>query len=157
MAADLLFDLDSIDFSNVTVSAERVGEINAQCGPMRQLDYVIWMNEPHTQILGVKQITDKEFWVPYHIPGRPVMPGVMIIEAAAQVCSILYRYKVDEPRFIGFTRCDEAVFRQQVVPGDTLYLLCEEIEVRRRRFISQAQAVVNGQLAFEATITGMVI
>lgn len=157
MAAELLFDLASIDMSAVAVSAEVVGQINAQSGPMRQLDHVIWLDDARTQALGVKQITDKEFWVPYHIPGRPVMPGVMIIEAAAQVCSILYRFKVDEPKFIGFTRCDEAVFRQQVVPGDTLYLLSQEIEVRKRRFISMAQAVVNGQLAFEAKITGMVI
>ena len=57
--------------------------------------------------------------------------------------------------FLGFTHCDETVFRGQVVPGDNLYLLAKQIERNRRRFISKAQGVVNGKLVFETTITGM--
>lgn len=157
MASELLFDLNSIDLSRVAMGPEDVGRINPQCGAMRQLDHVIWFSDDLRQALGVKQITRDEFWVPYHIPGRPMMPGVLMIEAAAQLSSVLYQQRVNEPRFVGFTRCDDTVFRQQVVPGDALYLLTEEVDFRRRRFICKTQAVVNDQLAFESRITGMVI
>ena len=58
---------------------------------------------------------------------------------------------------MGFIRCDDVVFRGQVVPGDTLYLLAKEISCRRRRFTSKAQGLVDGRLVFEGTITGMAI
>lgn len=157
MASERLFDIASIDLGATAIDAEQVGRINPQSGPMRQLDYVIWINDDNTQALGVKKVREDEFWVPYHIPGRPMMPGVLMIEAAAQLSNILYFQKVSEPRFIGFTRCDDAVFRHQVVPGDTLYLLAHELDFRRRRFISRTQAIVNDALAFEAQVTGMVI
>ena len=111
------------------------------------------------QGLGVKHVRDDEFWVAGHIPGRPLMPGVLMIEAAAQLCSLLQRtaHKTRRSSFLGFTRCDDVAFRGQVVPGDTLYLLAKEISYHPRRFVSAAQAITNGQLVFEATITGMVI
>jgi 3-hydroxymyristoyl/3-hydroxydecanoyl-(acyl carrier protein) dehydratase len=57
--------------------------------------------------------------------------------------------------FLGFTRCDETVFRGQVVPGDDLFILARQVERNRRRFVSRAQGVVNGKLVFETLITGM--
>ncbi|MCH6550662.1 MAG: beta-hydroxyacyl-ACP dehydratase, partial [Planctomycetes bacterium] len=48
---------------------------------MRQLDYVIWRTQDASQGLGVKHVGDDEFWVPGHIPGRPLMPGVIMLEA----------------------------------------------------------------------------
>lgn len=153
----LLLDLAPIDFSGIAVSAEEVGRINPQCGDMRQLDHVIWMNDDASETLGVKQVRDDEFWVPGHIPGRPLMPGVLMIEAAAQLSSILYHCKTNEQRFVGFTRCDDVAFRGQVVPGDTLYLLAKELSFRPRRFICATQAIVNDRLVFEGRITGMVL
>ena len=157
MASPPLIDLNSIDLSAVAVDAEEVGRINPQCGYMRQLDHVIWMDEPRTQSVGIKQVTDQEFWVPLHIPGRPLMPGVLMIEAAAQLSSIQHHKKSGKDDFIGFTRCDDTVFRGQVVPGDTLYLLSDEISFKRRRFVTRAQGIVNGKVVFESKITGMVV
>jgi 3-hydroxyacyl-[acyl-carrier-protein] dehydratase len=157
LASNLLFDLDAIDLAAVAVSAEEVGRINPQCGDMRQIDHLIWRSEDASRGLGVRRIRDDEFWIPGHIPGRPLFPGVLMIEAAAQLSSVLYRLKTQETRFIGFTRCDDVVFRGQVKPGDTMYLLAEEIQFRPRRFSCAAQGVVHGQLAFEAKVTGMVV
>ena len=157
MASDLLFDLSSVDLTQVAVSAAEVGRMNPQCGAMRQLDHVIWIDDDGGRMLGVKHVTNAEFWVPLHIPGRPLMPGVLMIEAAAQLCSIFFRHRTKEHRFLGFTRCDETVFRGQVVPGDTLYLLSEEVQFSPRRFVSRSQGVVNGKLVFESRITGMVL
>jgi 3-hydroxyacyl-[acyl-carrier-protein] dehydratase len=157
VASELLFDLSRFDLNHVALSAEEVGRLNPQCGPMRQLDHVVWMNEAVTEIIGVKHVRRDEFWVPHHIPGRPMLPGVLMIEASAQLASVVHRLKNPESGFLGFTRCDDVVFRSHVVPGDTLYLLGHELEMRPRRTICRGQGVVNGQLVFEATITGMVM
>jgi 3-hydroxyacyl-[acyl-carrier-protein] dehydratase len=157
LASEPLLDLSTIDLSQVAVSPEEVGRINPQCGDMRQLDHVIQLDKETGLSLGVKHVTDQEFWVPLHIPGRPLMPGVLMIEAAAQLASIQYHMRTNENRFVGFTRCDETVFRGQVVPGDTLYLISEEVTFKRRRFVTRAQGIVNDKLVFESKITGMVL
>ncbi len=157
MAAQPLFDVSTIDLTKVAVAPEVVGRVIPQSGHMRQLDHVIWLNSDSTSGLGVKAVHDDEFWVAGHIPGRPLMPGVLMIEAAAQLSSILHKYahSISDSEFLGFTRCEKVVFRGQVVPGDTLYLLAKQISFRRRKFVSAAQATVDGKLVFEATITGM--
>jgi 3-hydroxyacyl-[acyl-carrier-protein] dehydratase len=157
VAAAPLFDISQIDLDRVTATTEQVEALNPHRGHMRLLDHVIWMNEDATAGLGVKYIKDDEFWVTGHIPGRPLLPGVLMIEAAAQLCSFLHksgRFALAS-QFLGFTRCDKVAFRGQVVPGDALYLLAKEISQRRQRFVSQAQAMVNGRLVFEGEITGM--
>ncbi len=159
MAAQPLFDLSTIDLTQVAVPPDIVAGINPQSGPMRQLDHLIWMNDDSTCGLGVKTVRDDEFWVAGHIPGRPLLPGVMMIEAAAQMSSVLHTFahSIGETEFLGFTRCDNVVFRGQVVPGDTLYLLARQISFRQRQFVSSTQAMVNNRLVFEATITGMIL
>lgn len=157
MASPPLFDLTSIDFDGVMISAEEVGKINPQCGPMRQLDHVIWHDADGMRALGVKHATSEEFWIPYHIPGRPLMPGVLMIEAVAQLCSIQFRLRTGADRFVGFTRCNNVIFRGQVVPGDVLHLLSREKSFNPRRLISNTQGIVGDNIVFEAEITGMII
>ncbi len=148
-----------MDLSQTVASKERIEEINPHRGHMRLLDQVVWMNEDATCGVGVKRVRDDEFWVQGHVPGRPLLPGVLMIEAAAQLCSFLQGVgpRAEPSEFMGFIRCDDVVFRGQVVPGDTLYLLAKEISSRRRRFTSKTQGIVDGRLVFEGTITGMVI
>lgn len=157
MPSPLLFDISSIDLNSVLVPAEEIGRLNPQCGDMRHLDYIIWANQDNSQTLGVKRVRNDEFWVPGHVPGRPLLPGVIMIEAGAQLCSIQYKRKTGKVGFLGFTRCDNVSFRGQVVPGDTLYLLGKEVEHAARRMISDVQGIVDGKMVFEARITGMVI
>ena len=159
MAAPPLFDISKMDLSKVAATAERIEQVNPHRGPMRMLDRVVWFNEAATIGLGVKEVRDDEFWVDGHVPGRPLLPGVLMIEAAAQLCSFLQglRPHADKTRFIGFIRCDNIVFRGQVVPGETLYLLAEETSCRRHRFTSRTQGIVNDRLVYEGTVTGMVI
>lgn len=152
-----MIDLSTLDLTQVAVTAEEVGRINPQCGAMRQCDHVIWMEDDQSSAVGVKQVTEDEFWVPLHIPGRPLMPGVLMIEACAQLSSVQFRLRSRETRFVGFTRCDGTVFRGQVVPGDTLYLLSREVVYHPRRFVSAVQGVVNGKVVVESKISGMVL
>ncbi len=157
VAQQLLFDLTPIDLADVAASPDEVARLNPQAGHMRQLDHVIWLADDLTAALGIKRVRDDEFWVAGHIPGRPLMPGVLMIEAVAQVSSFLFRKRTSEAGFLGFTRCDDSVFRGQVVPGDTLLLLVKELKFSQRRFTCRGQGLVDGRLVFESTVTGMVI
>jgi len=159
MASPPLFDFAAIDRSQVAVSAEQVGHINPQAGAMRQLDRVIWKTPSSTTGLGIKHVRHDEFWVDGHIPGRPLLPGVLMIEAAAQLSSVLHHlaYGPFGDRFIGFARCNNVVFRGQVVPGDDLLLLADEITHGRRKFVSATQAWVEDRLVFEGEIHGILL
>jgi 3-hydroxyacyl-[acyl-carrier-protein] dehydratase len=157
VATELFFDLNALDLTQVVVTTEEVESLNPQRGGMRQIDHVIWFSDDDTEGVGVKHVTDDEFWVPLHIPGRPMMPGVLMIEAAAQLASLQFRRRGGSNKFVGFTRCDETIFRGIVVPGDTLYILGREIRYNRRRLIVAAQGVVDGLVVFETKITGMVL
>jgi len=157
MAVEPLIDIAEIDLANIAISSDEIGEMNPQTGDMRQLDYVAFVNESQTVAVGVKSVKDDEFWIEGHIPNRPIYPGVLMIEAAAQLSSVLYHIKSKGNHFMGFTRCDECSFRDQVVPGNTLALVSVERKFQRRRFVCDAQGFVNGRFIFEVKVTGMMM
>ncbi len=157
MALEPIIDISTLDLSQVVISKEEVGKINPQSGDMRQLDYISWVSEDKQTAVGIKEVKDDEFWIAGHIPGRPIYPGVLMIEAAAQISSILYHLNAEVDHFMGFTRCDECSFRGQVLPGCTLVLSSKIRKFQRRRFVCDAQGFVDGQFVFEAKITGMMM
>lgn len=157
MASTLLFDFSGIDLSQTICDSRGLDEFLPQTGPMRQCDRIVWVSENFRQCVGIKEVRPDEFWCEHHIKGRPLYPGVLMIEASAQCASWLFREQYQQLKFLGFLRCDDAVFRGQVVPGDTFVILVKEIDANARRFISQVQGVVRGKLVFEAKITGMAI
>lgn len=157
MASAPLFDYSGIDLSQTICDSAGLDEFLPQTGPMRQCDRIVWANADYTQSLGIKNVRSDEFWCEHHIKGRPLYPGVLMIEASAQCASWMFRHRYKQVGFLGFLRCDDASFRGQVVPGDTFVILAHELESNQRRFISAVQGHVNGKLVFEAKITGMAI
>jgi 3-hydroxyacyl-[acyl-carrier-protein] dehydratase len=157
MAIEPLIDLSKIDLTNIVITPEEVGRLNPQAGDMRHLDYVAYVSDNKLTAVGIKKVNEDEFWIAGHIPGRPLYPGVLMIEAAAQMSSILYHLNSEAKHFMGFTRCDNCSFRGQVVPGDTLALVSIIRKFQRRRFVCDAQGYVDGKFIFEVQITGMMI
>ena len=155
MATEFIFDLSTIDVNAIRYGKEQLDECLPQCGHMRQCDAILWHDDEFTAAIGKKMVRDDEFWVPGHIPGRPLLPGVLMIEAVAQMASFLNTKSGRVKGFLGFTRCDDVSFRGQVVPGDTLILMAKLLEFNRRRFVSHCQGVVNGKLVFDGKVTGM--
>lgn len=147
-----LFDLSTIDLDAVKHDIDEIRQHNPQRGDMEHLNAVVWTDEG--RIIGRKDVTADEFWVEGHIPGRPLLPGVIMLEAAAQASSFLTATYVGWEGFIGFGGLEDVKFRTAVEPGQTLYILCELIEKRHRRIKAKCQGVVNGGIAFEATIIG---
>jgi len=157
MAPPLVVDLSKIDLGRVTMSIDEIRQYNPHRYEMEQLTGVIHLDVAAGQIVAFKDVRPDEFWVRGHIPGRPVLPGVLMIEAAAQMSSLYYKKVQQDPRFLGFGGVDGVKFRGQVVPGDRLLLLGRAVEIRNRRAVFDTQGVVDDRLVFEARITGMPI
>jgi len=157
MAPALLFDLTQIDLAAAPLFDKKaISAVNPQQFEMQQLDGILWCDRQKECILGYKDVTDKEFWVRGHIPGRPLMPGVMQIEAGAQLLSFFVTQAYGERGFIGFGGIERAKFRATVEPGCRLYLLGHITEARRgRRYACDIQGVVADALVFEAAIFGL--
>ncbi len=151
-----MVDLNSLDLTKRLVTREQLELTNPHRGVMALLDGVIWESPDRTCTVGVKHNRPDEFWCAGHFPGKPVLPGVLMIEAGAQLACYNYNSRNhQEKRVVLFTRIEEASFRSMVEPGDDLYLICKEVKMSKRRFITDVQGIVNGRLAFDARVCGM--
>jgi 3-hydroxyacyl-[acyl-carrier-protein] dehydratase len=160
MPPPLLFDLSKIDLdTEPAFDKEAICKVNPQRFEMQQLDGVLWYDKDKYQVLGYKDVTESEFWIRGHIPGRPLMPGVIMVEAGAQLSSFFLKQVYEEEGFIGFAGIEGTKFRLPVEPGRRLYLLGHITKYKRRKrgtlVTTAVQGVVDGGIVFEAVISGM--
>jgi 3-hydroxyacyl-[acyl-carrier-protein] dehydratase len=154
MPPQLLYDISGIDLNKVIYDKKAILEVNPQRGTFEQVDGIVYVNPAHHGIIGFKDVREDEFWVKDHIPGRPLLPGVLMIEAAAQVSGFYTAKHLGWTGFIGFGGANDIRFRQAVSPGCRLYLIAQLTSNRHRRVESKVQGLVNGTMVFEATIIG---
>ena len=105
-------------------------------------------HEPGKRAVAIKNVTFNEPQFQGHFPGRPLMPGVLIVEAMAQVGGLIVTQMPDLPKgLFVFAGIDGVRFRRPVVPGDQLVMTCELLSLKRQRFGKvKAEATVDGQL-----------
>jgi 3-hydroxyacyl-[acyl-carrier-protein] dehydratase len=154
MPPQLLFDISTIDLNRDQFDQESIREMNPQRGAMEHLNGIIYTNPAEGRIIGYKNVGADEFWVEGHIPGRPLLPGVIMIEAGAQLASFYTKKHIGWTGFIGFGGVEDCKFRLPVVPGSRLLILGQKIWERHRRIGCKVQGLVDGNIAFEATIIG---
>lgn len=125
--------------------------------PFLLVDKIIEL-EPRTRIVGIKQVTVNEQFFAGHFPGAPVMPGVLQIEALAQVGAILAlrEFEDREAKIPFFSGIDDAKFRRPVVPGDTLRLEVTALRVGSKVQKMRGVASVDGNVTAEATIMSVI-
>lgn len=157
MPPKMLFDLASLDQDKVIYDRTQIEAVNPHRFEMQHLDGVLHLDVQDELIVAYKDVTDQEFWIRGHIPDRPIMPGVIMVEAAAQMLSFGVNKMYDDQRFIGFGGIDQAKFRGTVTPGCKLILIGKMLERRPRRYVCQCQGYVNNTMVFEVKITGMPI
>src|SRR5437764_15312136 len=151
-----LVDPATIDTSRVLYDLEAIRQGNPQRFEMEQLSAVVHLDRDIHLIIGYKDVADNEFWVRGHMPDYPLMPGVLMCECAAQLCSFYsYLIKLVEDGFIGFGGIDEARFHGQVKPGDRLVMIAKASRVHRRQTIFETQGFVGSNMVYRGKIMGV--
>jgi len=156
---EFLVDLSQVDFSRPIATLDEIRKYNPQRFEMEQLTAVVYANEEDFSCVGYKDVAHDEFWVRGHMPGMPLMPGVVILEAIAQLCSfVTQRYDLLGAEMVGFGGLENVRFRDVVLPGDRLIVMCKLEKVRRGGIIvCKFQGVVKDRIVVEGTLKGIPI
>ena len=156
---DLILDFSEYDLDHVVADCEEIRRFNPQRFEMEQLTAIVYDDVEKGICIGYKDVSDREFWVRGHMPGMPLMPGVVMCEAAAQLCSFhVQRHNLLNAEMIGFGGMDNVRFRGTVVPGDRLVVAAQKLQLRVGAMINcRFQCYVREQVVCEGGIRGIPI
>jgi 3-hydroxyacyl-[acyl-carrier-protein] dehydratase len=153
-----LVDPAAIDTSRVLVDREGIARFNPQRFEMIQLTAIVHINVEEKLVIGYKDVEADEFWVRGHMPDYPLMPGVLMCEAAAQLCSFFCGHiQLNKGGFIGFGGMEDVRFRGQIRPGDRLVLVAKARRLHHRQTMFDCQGFVGTNMVFHGKIIGVSI
>ena len=156
MPPPLILDPSTVDLTTVVADLEAIRKVNPQRHEMEQLDAIVLLDRERHLIAGYKDVRPDEFWVRGHMPGYPLLPGVLMCEAAAQLCSYYIAGSgLLQGDFIGFGGMEKVRFRGPVRPGDRLVLVGKGLRLHRRQTVFDVQGYVGPTMVFHAEILGM--
>lgn len=143
--------------TNTILNIEEIIEMIPHRYPMLLVDRVVEIND--AGLVALKNVTFNEPFFVGHFPGKPIMPGVLIIEAMAQA-SALYTIKTlgntAKGKLVYFMSIDDAKFRKPVTPGDSLYIHVTKLQNRASVWKFKCEGLVLGVKVAEATVTAMI-
>ena len=158
MPPELHFDPARLDLTRVVADREAIRRVNPQRFEMEHLNAIVHLDPENHLIAGYKDVGSDEFWVRGHMPDFPLLPGVLMCEAAAQLCSyyvgVLGLLQGD---FLGFGGLDNVRFRGMVKPGDRLVLIAKGLRVHRRQCLFNVQSFVGTTMVFNGDIIGVTL
>lgn len=158
MPPENLLDPTSIDLTRVIAGKEEIRAANPQRFEMEHLDAICMVDADRKLAAGYKDVRDDEFWCRGHMPGNPILPGVIMCEAAAQLCSYYITRHTDligPGRFVGFGGLEDVRFRTVVRPGERLVFVGFAEKLKRAVSYFKVQGFVGAQMAFHATVIGV--
>jgi 3-hydroxyacyl-[acyl-carrier-protein] dehydratase len=141
------------------IGRDRIMEMIPHRDPFLMVDRLVdvVVNE---RAVGIKHVSGDEYYFKGHFPARPVMPGVLIIEAMAQTAAVLVVHTLGpeaEGKLVYFMSVDKAKFRRPVVPGETLQVHVTKQQNHRNVWRFEGEAKVDGKLAAEAVFAAMIM
>jgi 3-hydroxyacyl-[acyl-carrier-protein] dehydratase len=148
-------DPDAIDCSKIIADRDAIRRVLPQRFEMEQLDAVVQVDQERHVVVGYKNVREDEFWVRGHLPGYPLLPGVLMCEAAAQLCSYYTLcYGLLPGEFIGFGGMENVRFRSPVRPGCRLLLVGKGLRIRRLQTVFNVQGFVGSTMVFHGDMLG---
>jgi 3-hydroxyacyl-[acyl-carrier-protein] dehydratase len=156
MPPELHLNPTQIDLNRVLADQEAIRRVNPQRYEMEQLTAIVLIDPEQHIIAGYKDVRPDEFWVRGHMPDYPLLPGVLMCEAAAQLCSYYIATQGHMAGdFIGFGGLENVRFRSPVRPGDRLVLIGKGTRLHRRQTIFNVQGFVGQTMVFHADVLGV--
>ena len=156
MPPPLLIELAEVDFNRVELTKHEIYRHLPHRHEFEVLDGVCFTDFERRRVIAFADVRPDAWWVRGHVPGRPLLPGVVMLEMAAQTCAVMAKLLGNES-FIAFGGVEECKFRETVVPPARLYILGVGRDYRPRRIVSDTQGMVDGKMIFEARITGLML
>lgn len=152
-----MVSFESFSIDKPVLGIDQIRDVNPHRHEMELIDSVLFLEPDAHQIVGVKHVRDDEFWVRGHFPDGAIFPGVLMLEAAAQLASFYAGLVVQQGRRMVFGSATNVRFRGMVRPGDDLVVMATIESVRKTATRSKAQGFVGSDLVFEGNILGMLI
>lgn len=154
-----LIDFETLDLSRTIAGKEDLRRVLKQRNRFEMLDGILHIAPKGELVVGFKDIRADDWWASDHIPGRPIFPGALMIETAAQICS--YAFSTNAPgmegAFIGFGGLDGTRFRGVVAPPSRMIFVGQLKRMRSRMFTYATQGFVDRELVFETDVMGVVV
>ena len=161
MPSEWIVDPASIDFNQRIFSKQDVLEYCKQRGSFELVDAVSLFEGPDERdiIVGYKDLAGEDWWANDHIPGRPIFPGVLMVEACGQLCTFHYLKSRDGDSnvFIGYGGLDNTRFRGIVEPPTRFVMAGKVKRARSKMFVYFAQGFADNRMVFETDIIGVII
>jgi 3-hydroxyacyl-[acyl-carrier-protein] dehydratase len=156
MPPPMIVDPATIDLDQVVVGLDEIRRVNLQRFEMEALTAIVRIDPERKLIIGYRDVTEQDFWVRGHMPTFPLMPGVLLCETAAQLCSYyVISQNVFNTKYVGLGGLDEVRFRGMVRPGDRLVMVCQMVREKRLMAQCYAQAFVGAKMVFDGKVQGI--
>lgn len=154
----LILDHSEYDLNNVIADIDEIRSFNPQRHEMEQLTAIVFEDHDLGICVGYKDLTENEFWARGHMPGLPLMPGVIMCESAAQLSAYFARkHRVLDAELVGFGGLEDVRFRGIVRPGDRFVIMAKKLASRHNMIKCDFQGFVREECVVTGQLKGIVL